>query len=585
MTGYPNSLQGRAFRFAIAASIVLASLWIVIQTILYSDRGFEFTDESFYLMSMQRPASYSFVYGLWPYFWAPLYHALKGDIGSIQRAGAVLMALMGGAVGAVAWGVFTRNFRSAVAPAFIATAMAAPFVYYVLWLVMPGYNLCALIGGLSLLAAVSSMATPSTIWMPAWFAGVALIAGLAARPHNAVAFGIIYLVSICLLRNSWQDRIRLMMTSGVAFFLIVAAALLALPIRVIGSQFQSYFDFFHGSHPVQYSFWAQQLQYLSGNRSLACAAFLFGAVLISSNSSKPLARWTSLLSRIVLSILLFWGVGRSLVAPSTFVAGQSGGVIALCVIGLLYPISYARQRTLMALAVAALIPWASTAGSSNPTVFQVAMFAGISNLVALIALVACRPNAGWLTIIGCVAVLGMTGQAVRFGMANPYRLAAPLQQQLIPTDVGWGSVMKVDPATNSFLKRARKSVSDNGFCEGDPAIDFTGRLPGLVYAMGGVMPLVPWIFSGYPFSKSFLAQYVARIDPETLKNAWLVVNDNPTYGFRKSDLEQAGVSLSNYQLVDILTNPVDAMDLQIYKPVPKSIAAPSCSSSGLQKLQ
>jgi hypothetical protein len=169
-----------------------------------------------------------------------------------------------------------------------------------------------------------------------------------------------------------------------------------------------------------------------------------------------------------------------------------------------------------------------------------------------------------VTLASC-AGLYTTYSGIELGLATPYRLAAPVAAQLVPTEIGFGSVLKVDSKTSEFVASLRKAAAQSGFCQGDMAIDLSGSLPGTVFAIGGRMPVFPWLFAGYPFTNDFAREYLRRLGPTRLARAWLVTSDTPN-SLSMQDLQSFGVTFSAYRLVADLPYPLNGASVKLYAP-------------------
>lgn len=106
---------------------------LIVRTVWLMDRGFEFTDQSFYLMLSHRPTEYDFVYGLFGYGLHPLYVLMNGDVASMQRAAALILVSMGAAVGLITVRNAKKDWQHFAGPAqIIAVSAASSLIYYLL---------------------------------------------------------------------------------------------------------------------------------------------------------------------------------------------------------------------------------------------------------------------------------------------------------------------------------------------------------------------------------------------------------------------------------------------------------------------
>jgi hypothetical protein len=137
--------------------------------------------------------------------------------------------------------------------------------------------------------------------------------------------------------------------------------------------------------------------------------------------------------------------------------------------------------------------------------------------------------------------------------------------QVNPTTLGWGSVLRLDVKTRDFIVTLRDRAKQEGFCQGDAAIDLSGSLPGAVFAIGGRMPVFPWIFAGYPFSDHFAREVLKRIDSSVLARSWLITREIPG-AFSISELQSFGIDFAAYRLVADLNHPIDGTSVKLFAP-------------------
>lgn len=141
---------GLASVLPLGLSAILTALMIV-SLLWFSNYGFDFTDESFYLIWMANPSSYSFSISQFGFIYHPLYSLFGGDISALRQANIIIIF-------GLAWTVcdlFLKGFMPQssggayarlVTSSGIATSSLAALVFAGLWLPTPGYNSLALKG-------------------------------------------------------------------------------------------------------------------------------------------------------------------------------------------------------------------------------------------------------------------------------------------------------------------------------------------------------------------------------------------------------------------------------------------------------
>jgi hypothetical protein len=212
-----------------------------------------------------------------------------------------------------------------------------------------------------------------------------------------------------------------------------------------------------------------------------------------------------------------------------------------------------------------LIPWAATLGSAGRVCLQVAFFPGLSLIVLVVATALVVPRSIGLTLVSFVGVY-LVYSATAAGLASPYRLAAPIDLQSLPTGIGPRSTLKLDQRTRQFIQTLQSDVATRGFCRDDLAIDLSGEVPGAVFAIGGRMPVFPWIFAGYPSSHRLAGEYLKMVGPERLRRAWLILGTGG-HSLKKEEWEGLGLNFASRALIDNLTHPVDGSVVKLYAPL------------------
>jgi hypothetical protein len=271
------------------------------------------------------------------------------------------------------------------------------------------------------------------------------------------------------------------------------------------------------------------------------------------------------LALFVFTIFILRHVWRPFTHPEAETAGTATGIFAFCALSLACLRNEAPVRLIAVLGIGALIPWAATLGTAAAVRSQLVFYIGLSTFIGIFGIsMAARWNILAVTLASCVG-LYTTYSAIELGLATPYRLAAPVAAQLVPSEIGWGSVLKLDGKTSEFVAALRKAAAQSGFCRGDMAIDLSGSLPGTVFAIGGRMPVFPWLFAGYPFTDDFAREYLKRLGQTRLAQAWLVTSDTPN-SLSMQELQSLGVNFSAYRLIADLPYPINGASVKLYAP-------------------
>ncbi|HEX8663606.1 MAG TPA: hypothetical protein VF744_06210 [Beijerinckiaceae bacterium] len=565
----------------LAAATVLAAAAVLAAALAFAGRGFDLTDEAYYVLSMQEPAAYRMTSTLFGYALRPVYLLLGGSIAGLRIFGALAIAALGAAAMALVLSSRRRSGTSSPAQrrrgtmrsmvegacpargvtALVAAGAALPAMFYGFWLPTPSYNWLALAAGLLLLPAILLLAGRDR--GPALPAGLAALAGLIAalaKPPTAVAYAALFLAAAILLVRE-PRRIAAVLALAFAFTAAGLAALaLLLPLETVWAQTKGYMEMHGAAPPAGRGPIGDLLAFLIHPRGWPFITAAVAASLAAPSGSEALTRRAA-------AALAFAAVAAGTVLALTFpifpslgpgMAAVAFGAIALALLG------GADRRLCLALALAGLLPLGAALGTTNDTVSQTSLHAGLFGLVALTAAASARR--AWIAPFTALALVLLTGIAVWKGAAKPYRLAAPLWRQTETVEIGAYGSLRLDPHTAAFVRALREDASQKGFCAGDPVIDLTGELPGVAVALGGRTPGLQWLFGGYPFSETLAAWVLAGVDEGTKRRAWLVVGEG-RIAFSGVFVRSLGFAVPEvYDLVFDGAHPLYGTPVRLFRP-------------------
>ena len=553
--------RGRGLVAVASAATVLGTVVVLGTIVAFANRGFDLTDEAYYILSMQEPAAYRMTSTLFGYALRPAYLLFGGSITGLRVFGVLAIALLG----AVAVGLFLRSRpvpggRIAQA-ALVAAGAALPAMYYGFWVATPSYNLLVLAAGLILLPAILLLADRDQgPVLPAALAAAAGLIAAMAKPPTAAAYGIIFLVAVVLLVRE-PRRVARQLALALAFTAAGLAALaLLLPLETVWVQTRGYMEM-HGAAPP-------------GGRGPLGDLFAFvrhprgwpllAALVAFGLAARPQRRaWGVAWGRAAAALAIAVGAAATILAvafPVYPALGPGMAAVAYAALALAL-LGGADPRLCLALALAALLPWAAALGSTNDLPSQTSLHAGLFGLVALAAAASVR-RAGVATL-AAVALVLLTACTVWKGAEKPYRLGAPLWRQSETVEIGAHDALKLDVRTVTFARSLREGA--RGFCGGDPVIDLSGELPGVAVILGGRTPGLQWLFGGYPFSERLAAWVLGGIDREIKSRAWLVQGEG-RIAFSAPFVASLGFDLSAYDLAFDGSHPLYGTPVRLYRP-------------------
>ena len=213
-----------------------------------------------------------------------------------------------------------------------------------------------------------------------------------------------------------------------------------------------------------------------------------------------------------------------------------------------------------------ILPFAGAFGSTNPLYLNSSLQAPLWFAAATLPLLTggrLAPISAGLLLVACSGIA--TAQLFNGQIAHPYGMTSDLRTQNTTTTIGHsGSVLLLDKPTSQFIHTTREILKKNGFQPGGDIFAFF-NLPGLVYAVGGRSPIIPWYFGRIYGNNPVEEIYIRNAGAMRRARAWVITQaDAPN--FRQHYLNADFNFPDGYIEVGALINPATAMDIRIWKP-------------------
>ena len=138
-----------------------------------------------------------------------------------------------------------------------------------------------------------------------------------------------------------------------------------------------------------------------------------------------------------------------------------------------------------------LTPAAYAIGTGNNQWFQAAhlLIAWMAAAVVVPAVTCAPEKAERILSALALASAAVAGVLVSIGIEQPYRSAHGLRDQTAAAEVGSdGARLRLSPESADYVRNIRQAAYGNGFTEGTPVLDLTGRHPATVFVIGGSAP-------------------------------------------------------------------------------------------------
>ncbi len=549
-----------------AAVAALVAIGLVLSCV---QRGFDFTDDAFYVLTTREPEAVAITPTLFGFVLHPLFVLVGGSIAAFRASGVLIACALAIAAG-YAWCGEDRPLASRLTP-FLACAAAMPLFYYGLWATSPSYNWLMLASGLLLFAAFGFLARSDGIVPPSLLAAGAGVIALLAKAPAAVLFGLLYAAAVAVTAQGWRPFLRRLAAAALATLCVLAASWLVLvPLGPALNSLTAFYDVLVRPGIYGLPSW-RQIPYFVQDQAFP-VVLVCGSTLCATMIHRA---WFDN-HRVLIAVIVAIAAASAYCAP--FLIQRSGlsgigvkltalALIALSVSLVTQPPRHSlRPHALLALAV--LIPWAAAIGSANPF-WEITYFVGAVPAIVVLEAARRAGAAGSLLLpVGMLALLLLLGDTLASAVQNPYRLAAPLSLQRQPIEITPAQgTLRVDETTRRFIETLRGQAKAAGLLPGQPIFDLTGN-PGLVLALDGRPPAAPWIISGRPMSKSLLAFVVNDTPPEVRRGAWVIWGDLPG-GFDEATIKERGFDLAaDYRCVARAVHPLNGGTVCVYKPAP-----------------
>jgi len=542
---------------------VILAVFTVVFLMWASNKGFDITDEGFYLLSSQFPSEVNIFVNTAHIYTSMLYRMTGGNVVALRLAGLCLTLLSAGVflLGfqrladrfKLAWGE-TILFKFEL----ISLICLGAMLYYEWFLATPSYNshnafALTTCSGL-IFFALAGLETLNrkcfTVRLALFAAGLCIGISFFVKFSTGISlFTLFGLVLAVWPRQALKIRMR-----ALGFVILGVSVWLLFHFVVIQSPATWWKGFRNGLEVnATYGYNASALgRYLRECRRLAKIAirdfWMLHVALVLGFTILTLFRkaWrdrTWLPSILILSIfaIAVWqsyrrgfylgGMGHYFLITRFYLSWLLLLITAVVAV-LIYCqrlMYWLRHHDLLPVlsfgGILFLLPLVGAVGTGNyifvSTLWYMASWFGLL-LILLTALALLLRNRLALgvgaLIIGSFACV----QIVSGCLYGPYRLNTGLLGQTQATGIGYPTtILKLDPETGEFFNRLRHMAEENGFKPGDDVLGFFD-LPGVVFALGATSPANPWYNCGYKGSRNFAEKALSSVPPERLRRAFIL---------------------------------------------------------------
>ena len=592
-----NILSEEVFNKSCLFVIVTLFLYVFFLLVLNVDRGFDITDESFYLLWAMHPEQVSMSSTNFGFYTQFLFYLAGKSVAIFRLYGIVLLLA---ATCGFSWLLYqyiigavniTFNLYSQLIVLF--SLLTSSLIYYQLWLVTPSYNWLALVSVIIVMSGLLLLVSESI--------------GLRHRP--TVALLLISIGGFLAFMAKPTTALGLMLISFVWLMFHYRSinfrhVFIMLPVLLI---------ILFGAHILLFE--NGLFAYIEKIKS----GIELGSMLGGGHEFKDLAdkaydqliyRVTNLYSinvSIILPVLIFVIISTRIIIERKYFVGIDAltffsyglGLLSLFYIFfLLYPVIgakyYSTANRLIWFYGLKILVFLITSSAVMYFVINKEKITSFSaeykNLLLLVfTLLFCSFSYSFGTanelikamtgsfLFMLAAILSVSlffdnylnkqlftsalGVLISIFMVNniynaymhPYRLEASLSEQVTPVQLLSGSVLRVDEISAEYINAMKNTALSEGWEQGMALIDMTGGTPGANVILDAGFLGTPWLLGSYKGSNDFALMALTNNDKSRVKKAWLLIAPHGGGSISLDVLSKVGIDFpKNYKLVSTL---------------------------------
>ena len=511
-------------------------LWFPLH---FSDHGFDFTDEGYYLNSIASPSIYDSTVTQFGFIYHPLH--LVSDLVLLRQLNILITFI---ATWILAHSVFEKlssNIVYSKVETLIVSASTATsgLLFFSIWVPSPSYNSLAfqalLLTSAGLMRAEKTK-TPKSI-LGYFTVGIGTWLAFMAKPTTAFLLVVIMLLYVILAKKNLK---YFMFLSGITSFVALWASAVYIDggiIKFVSRLLRAIY--FAGSlgagHTVSNIFRIDNLvlKFADQRDMLVLFSGIIVAVIFATSPKKKFK-----CIYLLIGLICFFCTYSHLFLLSKFHYRESlpsgliicGIVFAQMSMGIVFALQKQRYEALdksMAFLFLAM-PMIFAFGTNN-NYWEQGRLAIVFWIFAGFAMMGAFSHESNLFKITTQTVI-LAAQAVTAilffkAIEHPYGQPSPLYANRDRITLGRAQIYL--HSNYSLYHRSIMDASrDGGFSAMTPLIDLTGISPGLSYVLGAESMGAAWLIGGYPGSKDFAIATLSRMQCSKLAKAWLILEPN-----------------------------------------------------------
>jgi hypothetical protein len=559
-------------RFA-SICIILFFLALLMYSIWTLDRGFEITDESYYILSAINPSAVKLFFNAQHWVNSPLW-SMTGTLFGFRAIGLVIL-LFTSAI--LAWGTIwaftTISLNKTLNPKDIivifASTLSGALLYGSTINFSPCYNLLSAAAAYAAIGFVFLATGRSLNWrviMMYSLAGSALAIAILSKFTAGIAILGLMILLILFLEQSIKSR-----GVGVLIIMVGMVSTLLLFVYFSGLSSNAINEFRTGMMVYKqvitednlvrlqrylYEFFSQVLW--SG--IVFVLPLIYFSVFSKSRNFFPNYSYIAIFCTVLLACIYL---------PKAFTLNKFTGITAslstLLALSLIMTVPIWTKSIKFAVIIFGLflLPYCAAFGTGNNISTQIIVSLASWGTLITILMIAAKPEGNFNALrmfISTLFVSLILIQVIISG-SKPYRLSSPIWEQNIPTKVGEIGTIKMDKKTNKFVLSLLAAMQN---CNININRTFLGfyNLPGVALVLQAVPVSTPWLSTA-----AHANSVLENADPSLLKDALVGIN---LWGGRGGSLPKLPERFthfpSGYTLCGDAIYPYEDQQIQLWAP-------------------
>lgn len=579
-----DEFKDSSLKWVLSAFSLLLSLFLLNRTFFWLSKGYDLTDEGFYLNWISNPKLYSESLTQFGFLLNPLYELVGGDIYSLRVISLLITLILSSSLIYVA---ISLNFKEHSKLYILMNSFSLSLyslnslILFGLWMPTPSYNTINLQG--LILASIGTLFVGKK---KPFYSLILISLGVnivfLAKPTSAAFFIISLIVYLAVTKNLNYPFLIKLLLMGISLHL-------ALGLWIDGSIVKFYSRLWGGYEGLKLM--TEGDSYVFRNKpsfrvNIKEAFVLLGLGLplfvftCQNHNSKLILRikWFLLCLIFAISILIILFPELFLMKRTLWLGVIIAGPILVSLTFLKLELSnFSLHKVVVFLLCIPLIYAFGTGANIYSSMMGASIFGVVAATLIIFSVRNFLLNSAWCGMVIICSCLLLNSAA-----HHPYRQDGTIFNFSKSIIIGKSfRYIAVSNEVYDYLTGFSRIVYNNGFKINKPMIDLTGKSPGLVFAINAKAIGLPWLIgkkNNYDAAKDidgnslYVLRSLKNVSCVDISLAWILTDPNGSRPIQSKILNKFGISLDNdYELIEIyhplILSKYTVSSLQIYKPI------------------